>query len=96
MSDARGWPRLGSGGQQQRTEAGAVQLLPHGADAGLARLPLLQAVVWETLRLYPPAPLVARECVKDVVLEDGAGPAIAVRAGTTVIIPIARDRKSVV
>jgi cytochrome P450 len=53
-------------------------------------MPVLQAVLYESMRLYPPAPLVARECMQDgVVLEDGAGPGLRLCKGTTVIIPIA-------
>ena len=53
------------------------------------RLPLLAATVQEALRLYPPAPVVARECVRDVELAAGSPCALRVAAGTTLLIPVA-------
>ena len=60
----------------------------------VASLPLLCAVLQEALRLYPPAPLVARECVAGCTLRAaGEGPrggdALRVAKGTTVVIPVA-------
>jgi cytochrome P450 len=49
----------------------------------LTRLPFSRQVLLEALRLYPPAPQIARQCIRDTRL----GPA-GVRKGTLVIIPI--------
>ena len=51
---------------QDRAAAEAVAALSAGADAALPeRLPLLRAIVEESLRLYPPAPRFDREAVAD-------------------------------
>jgi len=41
-----------------------------GADC-LDNLPLLQGAINETLRLYPPAPIIGRDCVKENTMVDG-------------------------
>ena len=81
---------------QLRAEAGAVlgtpPRLPTRED--LAAMPLLSAALQETLRLYPPAPLVARECTQDCTLNargegGGGGDTLRVARGTTLVIPVA-------
>src|SRR5205814_9387830 len=49
----------------------------------IERLVLVQQVLKESMRLYPPVPLMSRQCVADVTL---AGHEI--RAGTSVVMPI--------
>ncbi len=53
-----------------------------GADH-LDRLPVTRAVLKETMRLYPPAPVLTRLAAEDIEL----GP-VTVRAGTHIVIPI--------
>lgn len=56
---------------QEQVAAEAKQALGSGADAKLPeRLPLLRAVVDETLRLYPPAPRFDREAIAADTLGD--------------------------
>ena len=61
--------------------------LPTADD--LASLPLLSAVVHETLRLYPPAPIVARACTEDVDLPCSTLPGGVLRMskGSVCVIP---------
>jgi cytochrome P450 len=57
-----------------------------GADVTAAhaeRMPLVQQVLKESMRLYPPVPLMTRQAVADTVLE-GRG----IRAGTSLVMPI--------
>jgi cytochrome P450 len=50
----------------------------------LARMPLLKAVLWESMRLFPPIPLIVREAAQDFEYNG-----IKFLAGTTFNIPIA-------
>ncbi|ETN64345.1 cytochrome P450 9b2 [Anopheles darlingi] len=49
----------------------------------------MDMVVSESLRMWSPAPSTDRECVKDYVVDDGAGTRFTIDKGTTVFIPIA-------
>jgi cytochrome P450 len=51
-------------------EAASLDLSPNGAAQSLTGLILTRAVVQETLRLYPPAFLIAREAVGEDILSD--------------------------
>lgn len=51
--------------EEIRREAGGLDLSPEGTAGALARLPRTRAVVNETLRLYSPAFMTARVCVRD-------------------------------
>jgi cytokinin trans-hydroxylase len=72
---------------------GAPPRLPTRED--LPRLPLLAATLQEALRLYPPAPVVARECVRECALAGAPGELpggareLRVARGTAVVIPVA-------
>ena len=50
--------------------------------ADLANLPIMNSILLETLRLYPPAPNVPRLCVQDHALSTG----VQVAKGTVVIV----------
>ncbi|WP_043749336.1 cytochrome P450 [Methylobacterium nodulans] len=63
-------------------EARALDLGEESAADSLPRLSLARAVVQETLRLYPPAYMIARRA-----LRDGATCGAALPAGATVMIP---------
>ena len=65
-----------------RDEARACDVSPGSAGAALARLPLTRAVVEETLRLYPPAYMSAREVANP---HDLCG--LPVRGGSLVLLP---------
>ena len=60
--------------QRLRAEALALGPGPPGID-DLARLPFAQMVLQESMRLYPPAWMIARRCVEEVPLGDYAIPA---------------------
>jgi cytochrome P450 len=47
------------------------------------RMPLVQQVLKESMRLYPPVPLMTRQAVADTVLEGRE-----IRAGTSIVMPI--------
>jgi cytochrome P450 len=47
------------------------------------KLALVQQVVKESMRLYPPVPMMSRQCVADVTIEGHA-----IRAGSSILIPI--------
>ena len=49
----------------------------------LASIPFTRQVIMEAMRLYPPAPQIARQCLRDITL----GP-LNVRKGTVIILPI--------
>lgn len=56
----------------------------------LASMPLLTSILQESMRLYPPAPIVVRTATCDVDLDAGIdGSTLKVCAGTTLVIPIA-------
>ena len=52
---------------------------------GPEQLPYTKAVILETLRLYPPAPVTSRTMEKDVVLQN---PTETIRKGQNVMVPI--------
>ncbi|CAG2102112.1 unnamed protein product [Medioppia subpectinata] len=55
----------------------------------LCRLPLLDAVISETLRKYPPVIEISREASKDVVLSAGSGgPTVMIEKGMMAHIPV--------
>lgn len=56
--------------------------------AGLARAPFLEACVKEAMRLFPPAPAMARRARKTVTLRGRDGAEAVLRSGRTVVIPI--------
>ena len=63
---------------------------PTTDDLDAKRMPLLAGVLNEALRLYPPAPLVARAAIADVdIPRGGSAPPLRIARGTTVVIPIA-------
>jgi cytokinin trans-hydroxylase len=62
------------------------------AHADLEQLPALGCIVSEAMRLYPPVPFIVRTAAADVQLPwsgGGGGGSLAVRAGTSVVVPIA-------
>ncbi|GJN20548.1 hypothetical protein PR202_gb07940 [Eleusine coracana subsp. coracana] len=67
-----------------RAEVDATVSGGHVTDADVARMPYLQAVVKETLRVHPPGPLLswARLATADVPLSNG----MVVPAGTTAMV----------
>ncbi len=65
-----------------RREARQVDLSPDGAGSAIALLPATRAVVDETLRLYPPAYMTARQAAED---HDLCG--VRVRRGSIVLMP---------
>ena len=55
------------------------------SNIGPDQLPFTRAVIMETLRLYPPAPITARHMEKDTKLSD---PEVVLRKDQQVILPI--------
>lgn len=65
---------------------------PSTENYSCERMPLLNGVLYETLRLFPPAPLVARIAITDVLLTSSSlppSPPLHILKGTAVVIPIA-------
>lgn len=54
----------------------------------LQKMQYMDMVVSETLRLWPPAPVVDRYCVKDYLYEDGSGTRFKINKGQTIWFPI--------
>ena len=52
----------------------------------LATLPTIEAVLQETLRLYPPAPFFVRQCTKDQTIGSATDRPLTIPVGTTVLI----------
>ena len=69
--------------QRVRDEIVSVVLGNNVETEHIKRLSFTRNVLFESMRLYPPAPLLSRDCLTDTVL---AGQEI--RKGTTVVIPI--------
>jgi cytochrome P450 len=69
--------------QRIRDEVSGVAGAEPVAAAHLARLSLTQRVLKESMRLYPPAPVLTRIAARDVEMEG-----ITLSAGTLVVIPI--------
>ena len=59
------------------------------------QMPLLDAVLKETMRLFPPAPQVARIATEDVNIPRAGRADLSIRSGTTVIIAIASVHRDV-
>jgi cytochrome P450 len=69
--------------QRVREEVAAVAGVQQIAADHLSRLGVTQRVLKESMRLYPPAPVMTRMTARDVVLDGHALP-----AGTLLVIPI--------
>lgn len=69
--------------ERLRDEVSAVAGAEPIAAAHVARLSLTQRVLKESMRLYPPAPVLTRMAARDVMMEG-----VTVPAGTLVVIPI--------
>jgi cytochrome P450 len=59
---------------------------PGGGEGGA--FPYLRACLWEAMRLYPPAPIVAREAAADTSLTGPAGTRLAVKKGWWLAVPV--------
>ncbi|XP_055529175.1 probable cytochrome P450 9f2 isoform X2 [Wyeomyia smithii] len=55
----------------------------------LQKMPYMDMVVSETLRMWPPAPVIDRFCVKDYVFDDNAGTRVKIDKWQTLWFPIA-------
>ena len=66
--------------------AGWSVTAPAGGEGGA--FPYLRACLWESMRLYPPAPLVAREASSDVVLHGSGGKTYPVKKGGWLAVPV--------
>ena len=64
-------------------EVGAVTGGAEVSAAHAERLPLVQQVLKESMRLYPPVPIMTRQAVADTVLDGHA-----IRAGASLVMPI--------
>jgi cytochrome P450 len=78
---------------QERARAQVLAVLGHSrppTHEDLSRMPLLQCILWESMRVFPPVPLVVREAQRDVdIAVTGRAAPIRVCAGTSVVVPIA-------
>jgi len=66
--------------------AGGSVAAPAGGEGGA--FPYMRACLWESMRLYPPAPLLAREAGSDVVLHGSGGAAYPVKKGAWLAVPV--------
>ena len=73
----------------QDCEAEVDKVLPNGmvpTYEHLNDLPIIEAVIQETLRLYPPAPFFVRQCINDQIIGNTTDHPIRIPAGTTILI----------
>ncbi len=70
--------------EEALAESGTADKAVPDYDVVQQRMPLLDAVLHEALRMHPPLPLLQRLCVKDYELPDSGG--VVIEAGTMVLI----------
>jgi len=77
---------------QDRAREEVVSVLKRHGDKltfdSIQEMPYLDMVLAESLRLYPPATFINRECTKPFKLETSSGASLEVEVGTPVIIPV--------